>query len=88
MDIDTIMGTSQRVTPAQTKAAFAATIAVTEAIRELGEIPSGHMYARLCDKMSLECWERMEKIIVGTGLVEKRGDLLVWVGPTFTAVQQ
>lgn len=81
MNIDTIMGTEQRATPAQVKAAFSATLAITEAIRECGQIPSGHLYARLCDRMSLEAFEKMTRLIVGSGLVEKRGDLLVWIGP-------
>lgn len=66
----------------QAKAALSAMIALTEAIRELGSVPSGHLYATVMGQMSLEVYESLLGRIVGTGLVEKQpSGLLVWRGP-------
>lgn len=56
-------------------------LTVTEAIREAGRIPEGTLYATLMDRMGIEAFEKMVRIIVDTGLVAKRGHELVWVGP-------
>lgn len=58
-------------------------IAVTETIRECGEVPSGHLYAQLCAKMDLSTYEGMVATLVKTGLLTKSGDMLRWTGPTF-----
>ena len=69
------------ITTAQRLAALDAVLAVSEAIRTAGEIPAGTIYAMLCDRVGLEAFERMVKILVGSKMVQRRGDLLVWVGP-------
>lgn len=56
-------------------------VAVTEAIREAREIPEGTLYAVLVGKVELPAFEKMIAMIVNTGLVEKRGNLLRWIGP-------
>lgn len=68
-------------TSAQKASAFLMCAAITEAIRGLGEVPSGHLYARLMDKVDIQTYERIIGVIVGSGLVQKKGDLLRWVGP-------
>jgi len=80
MNIDTIMN-PRTVTPGETKAALAAVIAVTETVRQAGRVPSGVLYAVLCDRMDLPAFEKMLQIIVGTGLVKRDGHELVWIGP-------
>jgi len=68
----------------QQRSALAAVVAVTEAIREAGSqgIPAGTLYACLMSKgCTLEAYERLERIILNTGLVHKSGDLLTWQGP-------
>lgn len=65
----------------QIKAAVNAIAAMAEAIRELKEVPSGHLYAVLCGKMSLEQYNNAIRLICDTGLVELRGHVLRWVGP-------
>lgn len=67
------------------KAGLSVVLAVTEAIREAGEIPAGTLYAVLIGKVDLQGFERIVSIVTGSGLVEKRGDLLRWVGPEVTA---
>ncbi|MEQ1862834.1 MAG: hypothetical protein ABMA13_23170 [Chthoniobacteraceae bacterium] len=60
-------------------------LAVSEAIRSLGEVPSGHLYARVMKYLPLEAYEAVIGILVGSGVVEKRGDLLVWKGASCKA---
>ena len=68
-------------TQAEKKAALSMIIAVTEAIREAREIPEGTLYAVLMGRCEFPAFEKMVALIVHTGLVEKRGNLLRWVGP-------
>jgi hypothetical protein len=72
-------------TKEQIKAAFQMVTAVTEAIREAGEIPAGTLYAVLMGRVDLAGFEKIVSIVTGAGLVEKRGDLLRWIGPAVRA---
>jgi hypothetical protein len=56
-------------------------MAVAEAIRELGSVPSGHLYAQLMDKMSLETYTAVIQVLKNTKLVEEKNHLLTWIGP-------
>ena len=56
-------------------------VAVAEAIRELGSVPSGHIYARLMGRMSLETYEGIINVLVRKGIVRRESShLLVWTG--------
>ena len=68
-------------TKEQLKSGLNMIVAVTEAIREAGEIPEGTLYGVLVGKIELPAFEKMVAMIVNTGLVEKRGNLLRWIGP-------
>lgn len=68
-------------TKEQLTAGFNIVVAVTEAIREAKEIPAGTLYAVLCGKVDMQAFDKIVRIIVGSGLVERRGDLLRWIGP-------
>ena len=58
-------------------------VAVTETIRELGSVPSGHLYARLMGHMSLEIYEGIIGVLVRKGMVRREpSHLLVWTGDT------
>lgn len=70
------------MTAAQTKAALQTILAVGDAIRDLGEVPSGHLYARLMGHMDLRTYEAIVASLKGAGVVEERNHLLRWVGPT------
>lgn len=67
---------------AQAKGALKAVTAVADAIRDLGEVPSGVLYAHLAGKLSLEAYEKLIGVLKGAGLVrETPSHLLVWTGP-------
>ncbi len=66
---------------AQVKAAVNAIVALAEAIREVGEIPSGQLYAVVMGQMDLETYESFIGRLTSAGLVTKRGNVLVWTGP-------
>jgi hypothetical protein len=70
------------------KAAVAVVFALSEAIRELGEVPAGNLYTRLQDKISLEVFERSVDLLVSAKLVRRDAShLLVWVGPSKEPLQ-
>jgi hypothetical protein len=69
-------------TQAALKAALEVTLAITESIRELGEIPAGHLYAPLMGLMSLATFESILRTLKNAGLVsESPAHLLTWIGP-------
>ena len=62
------------------KAALGILRAVADAIRELGEVPSGHLYAHLMSKLSLEQYEQVIDVLKQAGLITESNHLLTWVG--------
>jgi hypothetical protein len=54
------------VTNTEAKAAFGILQAVAEAIRELGEVPSGHLYANLMSKLTLAQFEQVLGVLQGS----------------------
>jgi hypothetical protein len=58
-------------------------IAMTEAIRTKGEIPSGELYATVMGTMDIHTYNAILSKIKGSGLVVEKNHLLVWVGPKF-----
>jgi hypothetical protein len=69
------------VTKEQVAAALMATAAIGEAIRDLGSVPSGELYARLMDRLSLESYQAAIGVLKRAGLVEEKGHVLRWTGP-------
>ena len=64
------------------QAALKIMLAVAEAIREAGSIPSGHLYAALCGHLSIGDYDTCIAKLVGAGLVRQAGNhMLEWVGP-------
>ena len=56
--------------------------AIAESIRELGEIPRGHLYARLMGIMELRQYEQVIDLLIDARLVEREpSHLLRWIGP-------
>ena len=68
-------------TPEQRAAAVKMVLAVADAIRDLKEVPAGHLYAGLMGHMSLETFESILGILVSAGVVRRSGShLLTWIG--------
>lgn len=65
---------------AQEKAALAIVLAVGEAIKELGSVPNGHLYAHMMGQMSLETYNKVIGVLKNTGAVKEENHVLTWVG--------
>jgi hypothetical protein len=59
------------------KAAVEIMKAVASAIKGLGTIPSGHLYAQLMGRMSLDSYEKMLSALQRMGIVSIDGNHLV-----------
>lgn len=68
-------------TKQQISAAFRTAAIVAEAIQELGSVPSGHLYANLASKMSLNSYNGIIDMLKRAELVSEKNHLLNWIGP-------
>jgi hypothetical protein len=68
-------------TSAQQSAQKHAALALAEAIRALGSVPSGHLYARVMGALSLEAYQSLIRSLVSAGLVRNSSHMLTWIGP-------
>lgn len=80
MNIDTILN-PRTPSAKDTNAALAVILAIAEAIRALGEVPGGELYARLCDKMTISQYETIIGTLKNAGLVSESAHMLTWIGP-------
>lgn len=70
------------ITKQRVSAAVLALGALAEAIRALGSVPSGHLYAQVGGYFSADSYERAIATLVRTGLVARSpAHLLTWTGP-------
>jgi len=68
-------------TAAEIKAALGISVAIAEAVREAGEIPSGTLYAIVMGKLSLASYEAVLRTLAGAGLIKVENHLVRWTGP-------
>lgn len=80
MNIDTIMH-PRTPSKAELSAALSILMTVAETIREIGEVPSGTLYAMLCGTISLDEYQSMITTLKRAGLVDEQSHLLRWIGP-------
>jgi hypothetical protein len=52
--------------------------ALAEAIRELGSVPSGELYARVMNHLTLEQYQAIIDTLKRAGLVCEENNLLLW----------
>lgn len=65
------------------KAKAVAVVAVlAETIRELGSVPSGHLYAQVMSHMSLDTYNSAIGVLKSADLVKESNHLLTWIGPS------
>ena len=63
----------------KTTAALRVVKAVTDAVREAGEIPCGTLYAGLMTQgCTLRQYETLESLLLSTGRITKRHNCLIW----------
>ena len=56
-------------------------LVVAETIREVRQVPSGHLYAMLMGKMSIATYEAIINTLINAKLVKRDGHhMLTWVG--------
>lgn len=71
------------MTPEQRRAALEVVQVITEAIRELKEVPSGELYARLMPHgISIGNYQTFLDMLQGAKLIQVKNHLITWVGPT------
>jgi len=76
------------VTKSQVAAAIRTIAAVAETIRELGSVPSGHLYAQLMPTgMTLQTYQFIIDKLKGAGLIDEKNHLISWVLPEPTDVE-
>jgi len=69
------------VTLNEVKAVISICRTLADTIKELGEVPSGHLYARVSDILSLANYHSAIGFLEKAGLIEVRDNmLLVWKG--------
>jgi hypothetical protein len=61
--------------------------AIAEAIRELGQVSDGTLYAALMGKLNLGQYQAIIAILVKAGLVSNFGHELRWAGPQAKAAE-
>lgn len=66
---------------AQIGAALAVAGTIGKAIRELGQVPSGVLYAQVCGVMSYTAYQGAVGLLKHAGVVTEQNHLLTWVGP-------
>ena len=67
------------ITPAELKAGINTIKVMADAVKELGHVPSGHLYAMVMGKLSLEAYERILGILTNAGLIEVKGNEIFWI---------
>lgn len=58
------------------EAAVRASLAILEAVVDLGSVPSGHLYARLMGRMSLESYNAIINGLVKAEMITNEGHVL------------
>lgn len=62
------------------KAALSAVMALGEAIKDLGSVPSGHLYSQVMGHMSLDNYNAAIGLLKRAGAVKEENHLLTWIG--------
>ena len=61
-------------------AALNAVLAVGEAIKDLGEVPNGKLYAFLSGRLSFESYTSIIGILKNAGAIKEENNVLFWIG--------
>lgn len=65
-------------TKTELSAGLQALKALADAIRELGSVPNGHLYAQVMAYFSIEAYTKAIDLLCNSGVIRKSGDVLHW----------
>lgn len=71
----------ETITKEEVHAALEITLAVGEAIRDLKQVPSGHLYAASMAKLTIDQYNQIIATLKKARLVSETDHLLTWIGP-------
>ena len=54
--------------------------AVADCIKELKQVPSGHLYARVMEFMDIDQYNTIIGILISTKFVRQENHVLIWIG--------
>lgn len=63
------------------QAALLAVCAVADAIKSLGSVPNGELYARVMGYVTLRTYEGIISALKQAGLISESSNVLTWTGP-------
>jgi putative acetyltransferase len=66
---------------AKVKAVVQGIKAIADAIRDLGKVPSGELYAQLMNHMTLDQYNQVIDILKGAGVIDVKNHEITWTGP-------
>ena len=69
---------------AKVKAVVQGIKAIADAIRDLGKVPSGELYAQLMNHMTLDQYNQVIDILKGAGVIDVKNHEITWIGPAKT----
>lgn len=72
----------EAITKSDVETALQIVRVVADAIRELGSVPSGHLYARVCGHFSLAQYQSILDTLVRAQLIKVENHLITWTGGT------
>ena len=72
-------------TNARVERAVAIANAIALSVRELGSVPSGHVYAAYMGEINLDVYNYLVDSMVKAGLIRKSGNVLTWCGESIVA---
>jgi len=80
--------TKMPTTKEQVKAAIEVTRAIANAIRELHEVPSGHLYTQLMGHLSLDQYQAVIDGLERVKLIKVENYLITWIGPAASGARE
>lgn len=66
------------MTQNELRAGLAALTALAEAIRELKTVPSGHLYSRVMQYLTIDAYESAIRTLCNADVIRRSGDVLHW----------
>jgi hypothetical protein len=75
------MSVATSFTPAKIRSALNTIFALADAIRELREVPEGHLYARVMTHLSLDEFDAAMRVLKNNKMIKIEHRMITWIGP-------